>query len=84
MSSYEILRRFYFLQYVSLFISYLFQIGEECLACRNNVAAFDMSYFAKFFITGPDAQKAVDWIFTANMQKPAGTFFVFSPISVSV
>ena len=31
-----------------------------------------MSYFAKFFLNGPDAQKAVDWLFTANMQKPSG------------
>eukprot|EP00794_Sanderia_malayensis_P015715 gene15715-17300_t len=48
------------------------EIGEESLACRNSVAAFNMSYFAKFFISGPDAQKAVDWLFTANMQKPPG------------
>jgi len=47
-------------------------IGEECLNCRNNVAVFNMSYFAKFFLNGPDAQKAVDWLFTANMQKPPG------------
>lgn len=32
-----------------------------------------MSYFAKFYLTGPDAQKAVDWIFTNNMAKPPGT-----------
>jgi len=31
-----------------------------------------MSYFAKYYLTGRDAQKAVDWIFTANMQKPKG------------
>ena len=36
------------------------------------MAAFDMSYFAKFFLTGPDSAKAVDWIFTANMRKPPG------------
>ena len=32
-----------------------------------------MSYFAKFYLTGPDAQKAADWIFTNNMAKPPGT-----------
>ena len=31
---------------------------------------FNMSYFAKFYLTGPDAQKAADWIFTNNMAKP--------------
>lgn len=25
-----------------------------------------MSYFAKFYLTGPDAQEAADWLFTAN------------------
>lgn len=48
------------------------QIGKECLACREKVAVFNMSYFAKFYLTGPDAQKAVDWIFTNNMAKPPG------------
>lgn len=47
-------------------------IGKECLACRERVAVFNMSYFAKFYLTGPDAQKAADWIFTNNMAKPPG------------
>ena len=42
--------------------------------CRNSVAAFNMSYFGKFYMMGPDAQKAVDWIFSNNIQKPPGTF----------
>jgi glycine cleavage system aminomethyltransferase T len=49
------------------------QIGKECETCRTKVATFNMSYFGKFYITGPDAQNAVDWIFSNNMQKPAGT-----------
>lgn len=48
-------------------------IKEECLDCRNSVAAFNMSYFAKFLLTGPDSAKAVDWIFSANMRKPPGS-----------
>ncbi|XP_057317314.1 sarcosine dehydrogenase, mitochondrial-like [Hydractinia symbiolongicarpus] len=48
-------------------------IGEECRTCREKVAAFNMSYFAKFLLTGPDAAKAVDWIFTNNMRKPPGS-----------
>lgn len=48
-------------------------IGKECLATRNNAAAFNMSYFGKFYLVGPDAQKAADWIFTNDMTKPDGT-----------
>ena len=46
------------------------QIGKECMTCRESVAAFDMSYFAKRYLVGPDAQKAADWIFCNDMQKP--------------
>ncbi|XP_071443435.1 sarcosine dehydrogenase, mitochondrial isoform X1 [Hetaerina americana] len=42
------------------------EIGIECKACREKAAVFDMSYFGKFFLTGPEAQEAVDWIFTAD------------------
>lgn len=49
------------------------QIKEECLACRERAAIFDMSYFGKYYISGPDAQKAADWIFSANVARPAGT-----------
>lgn len=31
-----------------------------------------MSYFGNYYLIGPDAQKAADWIFTNNMQKSAG------------
>ena len=48
------------------------QIGKECMTCRESVAAFDMSYFAKRYLVGPDAQKAADWIFCNDMQKPPG------------
>ena len=54
----------------------VFKIGKECEACRTGVAAFNMSYFGKFYITGPDAQKAVDWIFSNNMQKDPGMNFI--------
>ncbi|KAK8776628.1 hypothetical protein V5799_030030 [Amblyomma americanum] len=45
-------------------------IKDECLGCRKSAAIFNMSYFGKFYITGPDAQAAVDFIFSSNMQKP--------------
>lgn len=48
-------------------------IGAECLACRNSAAIFNMTAFSKFYLTGPDAQSAADWIFTANMRKPTGS-----------
>lgn len=48
-------------------------IGKECLGCRENVAVFNMSYFGKFYLSGPDSQKACDWIFTNDMTKPPGS-----------
>ncbi len=48
------------------------QIRDECLTCRNAVAVFDMSYFGKFYLTGPDAKKAADWLFTADVNKAPG------------
>ncbi|XP_023228229.1 sarcosine dehydrogenase, mitochondrial-like [Centruroides sculpturatus] len=48
-------------------------IGNECLGCRENVAVFNMSYFGKFYLMGPDAQKAADWIFTNDVNKPIGS-----------
>lgn len=48
-------------------------IGAECLACRNDVAVFNMSSFSRYYLTGPDSQACVDWIFANNMNKPAGT-----------
>ena len=54
---------------------FLPQIGDECLTCRNGVAAFNMSYFGKYYLTGPDAQKAADWIFTNDVRKPNGKYY---------
>lgn len=51
----------------------MIQIGQDCLTCREKVAIFDMSYFGKFYIVGPDAQTAADWIFSNDMQKPEGS-----------
>lgn len=55
----------------SLFLLCL-QIKSECLACRHGVAVFDMSYFGKFYLTGPDAKEAADWLFTADVNKKPG------------
>lgn len=48
-------------------------IQRECLACRKKAAIFDMSYFGKFYMTGPDAQRAADWIFSADVSRVPGT-----------
>uniref|UniRef100_A0A8C5H654 Sarcosine dehydrogenase, mitochondrial n=1 Tax=Gouania willdenowi TaxID=441366 RepID=A0A8C5H654_GOUWI len=48
-------------------------IKSECLSCRHGVAVFDMSYFGKFYLTGPDAKQAADWLFTADVNKKPGS-----------
>ncbi|CAH1643582.1 unnamed protein product [Spodoptera littoralis] len=44
-------------------------IGKEALACRNAAALFNMSYYGKFYLTGPDAQRTADLAFTADLSK---------------
>ncbi|KAG7197764.1 hypothetical protein KM043_001583 [Ampulex compressa] len=44
-------------------------IREEALCCRNNVALFDVSYFGKFYLCGPEAQRAADHLFTAETNR---------------
>ncbi|XP_006863775.1 PREDICTED: sarcosine dehydrogenase, mitochondrial [Chrysochloris asiatica] len=48
-------------------------IHKECLACRGAAAVFDMSYFGKFYLVGPDARKAADWLFSADVSRPPGS-----------
>ncbi|KFO21517.1 Sarcosine dehydrogenase, mitochondrial [Fukomys damarensis] len=48
-------------------------IQRECLSCRGAAAVFDMSYFGKFYLLGPDARKAADWLFSANVSRPPGS-----------
>ncbi|KAJ8286596.1 hypothetical protein GJAV_G00040960 [Gymnothorax javanicus] len=48
-------------------------IKEECLNCRNAVAVFDMSYFGKFYLIGPDSKRAADWLFSADVNKAVGS-----------
>jgi hypothetical protein len=51
---------------------FVFQIKNECLTCRHGVSVFNMSYFGKFYLTGPDAKKAADWLFSADVNKIPG------------
>ncbi|XP_017094306.2 sarcosine dehydrogenase, mitochondrial [Drosophila bipectinata] len=51
-------------------------IGSEALACRNNAVVFNMSYFAKILLDGPQAQEAADWLFSANTNRdPSKTVY---------
>ncbi|CAK1548346.1 unnamed protein product [Leptosia nina] len=44
-------------------------IGKEALACRKAAALFNLSYYGKFYLTGPDARRTADLAFTANLNK---------------
>ena len=33
---------------------------------------FDMSYFGKLYMCGPEAQKTADWLFTSDTRRPIG------------
>ncbi|BFG04875.1 sarcosine dehydrogenase mitochondrial [Drosophila madeirensis] len=51
-------------------------IKSEALACRNNAVVFNMSYFAKLLLEGPQAQQAADWLFAANTNRdPSKTVY---------
>lgn len=45
------------------------QIREEALACRKNAVLFNMSYLGKFYLCGAEAEKAVEYLFTANTNR---------------
>ncbi|MCV3242576.1 GcvT family protein [Mesorhizobium sp. ZC-5] len=47
-------------------------VGDEHRHVREKVGIFDQSSFAKYELTGPDAQKALDWICANDIDKPAG------------
>jgi sarcosine dehydrogenase len=47
-------------------------VGNEHRHVRTHVGIFDQSSFAKYEVTGPDAQRALDWICANDVSKPAG------------
>ncbi len=47
-------------------------VAEEHRACRERVAIFDQSSFAKFELHGPDAEAALSWICANNVAVPPG------------
>ena len=42
------------------------------MATRTAAALFNMSYFGKYYLTGPQAQEAADWVFSARMDAEVG------------
>jgi 4-methylaminobutanoate oxidase (formaldehyde-forming) len=47
-------------------------VGREHQACRERVAVFDQTSFAKFLLSGRDAEKALSWIAANDVAKPPG------------
>jgi sarcosine dehydrogenase len=47
-------------------------IGEEHRACRERVALFDASSFAKFLLVGRHAEAALSWICANDVSHPPG------------
>ncbi|BCH27441.1 GcvT family protein [Mesorhizobium sp. L-8-3] len=47
-------------------------VGEEHRHVREKVGIFDQSSFAKYELSGPDAQKALDWICANDTGKAVG------------
>lgn len=47
-------------------------VAREHRACRERVALFDQSSFAKFLLVGPDAEDALSWICANDVRKPVG------------
>jgi 4-methylaminobutanoate oxidase (formaldehyde-forming) len=47
-------------------------VGREHRACRERVAVFDQTSFAKFLLVGRDAQDALSWIAANDVARPQG------------
>jgi glycine cleavage system aminomethyltransferase T/glycine/D-amino acid oxidase-like deaminating enzyme len=47
-------------------------VGREHQACRERVAVFDQTSFAKFLLVGRDAEKALSWIAANDVARPPG------------
>ncbi|HYB08524.1 MAG TPA: FAD-dependent oxidoreductase [Alphaproteobacteria bacterium] len=47
-------------------------VGREHAACRERVALFDQTSFAKFHVTGRDSAAALGWICANDVRRPIG------------
>jgi sarcosine dehydrogenase len=48
-------------------------VARECQAARERVALFDESSFAKFELSGRDAERALGWICANDVSRPVGS-----------
>lgn len=48
-------------------------VGREHTAAREAAVLFDQTSFAKFILTGPDAEAALQWIAANRVDKPVGS-----------
>jgi 4-methylaminobutanoate oxidase (formaldehyde-forming) len=48
-------------------------VAREHTACRERVALFDQTSFAKFLMIGKDAERALSWICANDVAKPVGS-----------
>ena len=48
-------------------------VAAEHQACRERVALFDQTSFAKFLLIGKDAERALQWICANDVGKPPGS-----------
>ena len=48
------------------------QIGREALACRHGAALFDLTYYGKTYLCGPEAREAAAYLCSANTNFPEG------------
>jgi sarcosine dehydrogenase len=55
-------------------------IAEECRAAREGVALLDHSYFGKFYIQGPEAFEAVQYLCGADMEGKAFGSVTYTPL----
>jgi sarcosine dehydrogenase len=47
-------------------------VGREHRACREAAVLFDQTSFAKFMVTGKDAEQALQWLCANDIGKPPG------------
>ncbi|CAK0845408.1 unnamed protein product, partial [Prorocentrum cordatum] len=55
-------------------------VKEECRAAREGVAIFDQSYFGKFFVRGPEADAAMQYLCGADLEGKAVGSVTYTPL----
>ncbi|RHY63960.1 hypothetical protein DYB30_011473 [Aphanomyces astaci] len=50
-------------------------VGREVAACRTHAALFDQSYFGKFYLDGPEATAAIEYLCTNQMKGEGKTVY---------